>query len=68
MAEMLTINCCNSFHGAIPRCRQKKFAVAAEILPPKFCPQNFAVSSKNFAAAVAMAKDKLQLTLTFLAG
>ena len=39
-------------HGWVPLCRQKKFAVAADILPLKICRQNVAVdilppTSKN---------------------
>ena len=50
--------------GAIPRCGQKKIAARKSLpLPRKYCLLNFA--PQNFAAAVAMAKDNLKLTLTF---
>ena len=46
---------------AIPRCRQKKFVVAADILPAKFCLQNFFRALLKFAVAVVVAMDKLLL-------
>ena len=51
-------------HSTLPPkkdCHQKKFAVATDILPPKVCRQNFAVSFEKFTVVTAVAMDKLLL-------
>ena len=52
--------------GWVPLCRQKKFAVAADILPPKFCLQNVAADILSPKTLLPPACGRPSLPLTSL--